>query len=124
MAYITTQLPYISDYPKLGDTHQVFRQKADIAWNDLANFAPKANEWRSQVNAVRDEMNTFRNDTANKHSDVVSKWQDVGTKYNKVMNYIIPTNSTYDASAIDNMNNSVLTELVRQDLMIHTLAKK
>ena len=75
----------------------------------------------TNVQNIQSDVINRQYDVQNKHSDVVAKSLDVSDKYNAVMNYTIPTDATYNFDAIDAMNNTVLTELVRQDLKINTL---
>jgi len=117
MAEITVTIPTITDYPKLGDTHAVFRQKADIAWNDLSNLIPKINEWSPQVNAVRDEVIIARNDTTRHLQETITAKNETVNLRDETRNLkdeavaaadraeavIIPTEATYSYQQIDTM---------------------
>jgi len=124
MANITTTIPSISDYPKLGDTHAVFRQKADIAWKDLANLIPKINEWSPQVNDVRDEVSAMRddterflgytanhmkatenlkNETANLREETKNLKDAAVIAADRAESVIVPTEATYSYEQIDTM---------------------
>jgi len=144
MATITVTIPTITDYPKLGDTHTVFRQKADIAWNDLSNLIPKINQWSPQVNAVRDDVNTLRNETESLKNTTESIKNETGTfknttldyknttfaykeeavsAANSIQGYVIPTDTTYGLSDLEVALNGLLTQIVAQQAQISIITE-
>ncbi|MFK5975358.1 MAG: hypothetical protein QM493_02510 [Sulfurovum sp.] len=62
MTQITATVTPIADYPKLGDTHIIFREKADIAWNGLYVLAPQINSFIEQLNTVTEEIDAISTD--------------------------------------------------------------
>ena len=115
MATITTVIPEITDYPQIGDTHEVFRQKADTAWTDLSNAIPKINEWSTQANDVRSEINGMREtvlsatgsadaarDSAISAKNEAIEAKDLALSTKAYMeSYVVPTESTYNPTTID-----------------------
>ena len=120
MAKITQFIQDIPTPPSSKDRAN-FRQRADAFLASLDTLASQLNYFATQANSLRDEVNSFMNDVDTKRSEVIAKFLDIVNKYNAVMNYTIPTDATYNFDAIDAMNNTVLTELVRQNLKIQIL---
>jgi len=128
MGLITTVVPIISDYPKLGDTHDVFRQKADIAWNDLSNALPTLNVFADEANDLRNEVNTLRNDTKTYRDDSLSYKNmaygykvDAETAANSIKSYVVPTEATYSLNDLEVALNGLLTQIVAQQAQIAIL---
>lgn len=84
---IDTNIPIIEDYPRLGDIHSVFREKADIAWAGLYALAPKLQQFAQEANALSDEVNTWG----------ISLQDAIYI----LENTVIPTETTYSFGQID-----------------------
>lgn len=100
MTQITVTVPKLEDYPKLGDTHIVFREKADKAWNGLYNLAPSINIFSTQVNAMREEIETQRKTIEAKATLVVEK-------ASIVENTTVTSGDAYSIGAVDEMMASL-----------------
>jgi len=99
-----------------------FNEKTTAFLNsDLPTFITQTNNAIDVVNTKYNAVLMTYTNVQNIQSDVVAKSLDVSDKYNAVMNYTIPTDATYTYDAINAMNNTVLTELVRQNLKIQIL---
>ena len=128
MGQITQNITGISDYPKIGDTHDVFRQKADIAWNDLANMAGELNNYKDQANSLRDDVNSWylsvekwTNDTLNYRNQAYAYKIEAVNAANSIKSYVIPDEATYGKDEIDVMLNGLLTQIVAQQAQISIL---
>ena len=132
---IDITIPTIRDYPKLGDTHNVFRQKADIAWTDLSNLIPVANKWSAQVNTTKNEMESFKNsaysymNTTLGYRNDANNYQSLAYGYkvaaedaaNRAEAVVIPTETTYSLNDLESALNSLLTYQVAQAAQISIL---
>jgi len=125
MPKITQKIQIIRNYPKLGDTHEVFRQKADIAWNDLAIVIPQINQWAIEANNLRDEVNGLRNDILN-YKNIILNYKNITYGYkvdavnawNKIQGYTIPTNATYNKDEIDKQLSEITRVQVAQQIIL------
>jgi len=122
---ITQKIQPISDYPKLGDTHEIFRKKADIAWRDLATAIPQMNQWAIEANNLRDEVNDLRNDTLNyKNTTLNYKNLTYGYKvdavnaWNNIKGYVIPNEATYNKDKIDKQLSEITRVQVAQQIIL------
>jgi len=100
MIQITVTVPKLEDYPKLGDTHIVFREKADKAWKGLYNLAPSINTFSTQANAMREEIEAER-------KIIEAKAILVAEKASIVQNTTVTSGDAYNIGAIDEMMASI-----------------
>jgi len=128
MKTITVIVPPISDYPKLGDSHEIFRQKADVAWRDLAGMVPPLNEFRGQANALAADVNTlhaeaktYRDDTMNRAASAASDRARAENAAERAEAVVIPTEVTYSFDALETVLNGLLTRIVAQQAQISIL---
>ena len=115
MQTITVTIPPISDYPKLGDAHEVFRQKADTAWRDLSNMVPQINDWSAQVNQVGEQFygwltttqiaagaaNAARSEAVSAKNDAIDAKNVALETKEWIEGYVIPTEATYSPVTIE-----------------------
>jgi hypothetical protein len=125
MPKITQKIQSIRDYPKIGDTHETFRQKADIAWTDLATAIPQMNQFGIEANNLRDEVNNARDATLSyKNAAENAKNAAYGYKVaaenaaNKAEAVVIPTEATYSLNDLEVALNGLLTQIVAQQTQI------
>ena len=121
MATITQIIPMIRDYPKLGDTHNVFRIKADIAWTDLASLVPDVNIWSTQVNDVGREMSNLKDETLEYKNKALNYKVAAEDAANRAEAVVIPTETTYSLNDLESALNSLLTYQVAQAAQISIL---
>jgi len=124
MSKITQHIQPITDYPKLGDSHEIFRKKADIAWHDLSVAIPQMNSWATQANDLRDEVNKFHNDVNNWKNLTYGYKVDAEKARNEIKGCVIPTNATWSKENLDNAFSEVSRVLTAHEIVISYLQKQ
>ena len=106
---ITQEIQIIRDYPKLGDTHEIFRQKADICWTDLATAIPQINVWGEQVNTLANDITTKTNLVTDKTQIIEDNLIAIDTVSSNIYNVNQVGNNVENVNTTGQNINAVVT---------------